>query len=139
MSSAAMTARAYAAPPPASSMVNELLEGNFRVMSSLPRGQAVTFFRDVTTFETLLAVLVGQTLTMAPLLPSVVAELGPLELAEFSVHFSMLGAYTALAKLLEAAPVAAEPPPRKSGAAVSREELRRACRRDALLFGSGLD
>ena len=38
------------------------------------------------TLGTLSAILIGQTATMAPLLPRVVAELvGPLELAEFAV------------------------------------------------------
>ena len=64
-------------------------------MGELPRRQALTFFRDVTTLETLLAVLWGQTITMAPLLPAVVAELGPAELIEFGGHLTMLALYTA--------------------------------------------
>jgi len=132
MSSAAMTARSYQSAAPPSSMVNQLLEGNFKVMGGLPRQQAVTFFRDVTTFQTLLAVLVGQTATMAPLLPSVVAELGPLELAEFSFHFAFLAVYSLLAILVPAPGELAE-------RQVTPEDFKRSCQRDAWLYGSGLD
>ena len=41
-------------------LVNDLLQGNFRVMADLPREEALVFFRDVTTLSTLTAVLVGQ-------------------------------------------------------------------------------
>ena len=75
--------------------------------------------------------LLGQTLTMAPLLPSVVAELGPLELAEFSLHLTMLAFYTAAAKL-DTAELEEE-------GGTSKEDFRRACQRDAWLYGSGLD
>ena len=121
-------------------------------MGGLPRAQALTFFRDVTTLQTLLAVLVGQTLTMAPLLPSVVAELGAAELVEFGGHLAMLALYTGLHSASTALAAGAEeegkddhdeghvvvvvespPPP------VSVEEFRRACRRDAWAYGSGLD
>ena len=135
MSSAAMTARAYSTRASPSPIVNALLEGNFKVMGELPRARAITFFRDVTTFHTLLAVLVGQTLTMAPLLPSVVAELGAIELAEFSFHFSALAMYTLLASVAPAEASASSPPTR----APTREDFARACQRDAWLYGSGLD
>jgi hypothetical protein len=70
-------APAAAAEPPYT-LVNDLLAGNFRVMATLPRPAALVFFRDVTTLPTLLAILGGQTASMAPLLPRVVAELvGP--------------------------------------------------------------
>ena len=73
---------------PPYTLVNDLLEGNFKVMADLPRAQALVFFRDVTTLNTLGAVLLGQTVTMAPLLPRVMAELvSPLELLEFSGHY----------------------------------------------------
>lgn len=165
MSSAAMTARAYegmGGAAPSSSLVNDLLEGNFKVMGSLPRDEALTFFRDVTTLKTLTAVLVGQTLTMAPLLPSVVAELGPLELIEFGGHLGMLAIYTALhaataverdASLRDsytssaaAAESHAESHAESSGEGeeagrrvVSVEQFRRSCQLDAWAFGSGLD
>lgn len=155
MSSAAMTARAYDRPAEPSTIVNALLEGNFKVMDQLPRAQAVVFFRDVTTLQTLLAVLLGQTLTMAPLLPAVVAELGLAELAEFSVHLGMLALYTAAAALLvppDASEHHARTGPRPAAAglqdhgisageptvAVSLKAFRRSCRRDAWLYGSGL-
>ena len=44
-------------------------------MATLPRPAALVFFRDVTTLPTLLAILGGQTASMAPLLPRVVAGL----------------------------------------------------------------
>jgi hypothetical protein len=92
---------------------------------------------------------------MAPLLPAVVAEIGPLEIAEFSCHYLMLALYTGLHTAGEALgetggeargeAVArgdgevvgdALPPPPGD---VSSEEFRRACRRDAWRYGSGLD
>ena len=77
---------------------------------------------------------------MAPLLPRVVAELvGPLELAEFSVHYAMLGAYT----LLHAAATAAQLRERvgdgEGGAARAYADYSLSCALDALAFGSGLD
>ena len=177
MSSAAMTARAlpaaHAAAAPANddvdgdgdgkgygggkggdapyTLVNDLLSGNFEVMAGLPRPEAILFFRDVTTLSTLVAVLVGQTATMAPLLPRVVAELvGPLELVEFGGHLTLLAAYTALHRLATLAPVrdaltraAAtayddddddEPDGNGNGNAYALS-----CALDALAFGSGLD
>lgn len=107
-----------------------MLEGNFKVMEDLPRAEAITFFRDVTTLGTLGAVLVGQTLTMAPLLPRVVAELvSPLELLEFSGHLALLAAYTLLHRLARAADL-------RSAAA---DSYALSCALDALAFGSGLD
>ena len=85
----------------------------------------------------LLAVLVGQTLTMAPLLPSVVAELGPLELVEFSAHFAALAMYTVLARLASSSP--ADVDGEQGAGGVTREDFLRACQRDAWLYGSGLD
>ena len=111
-------------------LVNELLEGNFQVMSDLPRADALRFFRDVTTLSTLSAVLVGQTVTMAPLLPKVVAELvAPLELAEFSGHFAMLGLYTVLHVAADACDLRT----------MSKDKFVLSCALDALSFGSGLD
>mmetsp|Transcript_25904 Transcript_25904/g.77582 ORF Transcript_25904/g.77582 Transcript_25904/m.77582 type:complete len:162 (-) Transcript_25904:897-1382(-) len=83
-------------------MVNQLLAGNFAVMEGLPREEALVFFRDVTTFRTLLAVLVGQTATMAPLLLGLLELVGPLELLEFGGHFVLLGLYTLLHSVAEA-------------------------------------
>lgn len=98
-------------------------------MAELPREDAIVFFRDVTTFRTLMAVLIGQTATMAPLLPRVVAELvGPAELAQFSGHALMLGLYTVLHELACAAELRAGP-----------HDYRLSCALDALAFGSGLD
>ena len=75
-----------------------------KVMAELPRADARVFFRDVTTLRTLGAVLIGQTVTMAPLLPRVVAELvSPLELLEFSGHYAMLAVYTLLHHAAQAA------------------------------------
>ena len=156
MSSAAMTARATEAPVAASStLVNDLLEGNFNVMGSwMDRQQAVTFFRDVTRLRTLLTLLIGQTATMAPLLPSVVAELGPLELIEFGGHLSMLALYTALhsiAALQEGQAVQddaadgtslvgdASSDPVGGRGVVTEAQFRDACRRDSWRYGSGLD
>jgi hypothetical protein len=113
-------------------LVNELLEGNFKVMESLPRQEAIVFFRDVTTFSTLAAVLLGQTATMAPLLPRVVAELvGPLELAEFGGHLLMLSLYTALYRLVTATGLDRTPP--------AADDYVLSCALDALAYGSGLD
>eukprot|EP00315_Gephyrocapsa_oceanica_P039079 CAMPEP_0185426612 /NCGR_PEP_ID=MMETSP1365-20130426/14813_1 /TAXON_ID=38817 /ORGANISM="Gephyrocapsa oceanica, Strain RCC1303" /LENGTH=590 /DNA_ID=CAMNT_0028030669 /DNA_START=26 /DNA_END=1796 /DNA_ORIENTATION=+ len=157
MSAAAMTARADAAAPAAAAdaavanaaaadtgmirrsppeadepytLVNQLLAGNFAVMEGLPREEALVFFRDVTTFRTLLAVLVGQTGTMAPLLPRVVAELvGPLELLEFGGHFVLLGLYTLLHSAAEA-----------GGSRGGRHsDFFVVSALDALAFGSGLE
>ena len=132
MSSAAMTARPYADRAPPSPIVNQLLEGNFKVMSELPRKEAITFFRDVTTLKTLTAVLVGQTLTMATLLPSVVAEIGALEIGEFGLHLMMLAVYTGLHTVSPDEPLPAT-------GEVSGEDYRRSCYRDAWRYGSGLD
>ena len=132
-------------------LVNQLLEGNFKVMADLPRSEALTFFRDVTTFSTLLAVLVGQTATMAPLLPRVVAELvGPLELLEFSFHFLMLGVYTLLYRLVRAAGLASAAGGGAAAGGTASGSSRSpasfvdgnfdlSCARDALAYGSGLD
>ena len=95
---------------------------------------------------------------MAPLLPSVVAELGPLELIEFGGHLSMLTIYTALhaataverdASLRDSytsGAAAAESHDESSGEGeeagrrvVSVEQFRRSCQLDAWAFGSGLD
>jgi len=85
----------------ASRRISAHLGQSWRISAHLE--QALVFFRDVTTFRTLLAVLVGQTATMAPLLPRVVAELvGPLELLEFGGHFVLLGLYTLLHSAAEA-------------------------------------
>ena len=122
-----------AAPEAPYTLVNQLLEGNFKVMGGLPPAQSATFFRDVTTLGTLSAVLVGQTATMAPLLPRVVAELvGPLELAEFSAHLAMLALYTALHRLAAAAELRTRLGERSVGYELS-------CALDALAYGSGLD
>ena len=85
---------------------------------------------------------------MAPLLPSVVAELGPLELIEFSAHLGMLALYTVAARS-DSAMGGAEPEGERLGAlmeggerrgeVVTTEDFRRACQRDAWLYGSGLD
>ena len=56
----------------------------------------------MTTFRTLLAVLVGQTATMAPLLLGLLELVGPLELLEFGGHFVLLGLYTLLHSAAEA-------------------------------------
>ena len=171
MSSAAMTARALpAAAVPANdagrddgtgdgdgdgdgdsrggeapyTLVNELLSGNFEVMAGLARPDAILFFRDVTTLATLAAVLVGQTATMAPLLPRVVAELvGPLELAEFGVHLTMLATYTALHRVATLAR-ARDALPTAAGERAATDErdggaYALSCALDALAFGSGLD
>ena len=84
----------------------------------------------MTTFRTLLAVLVGQTATMAPLLPRVVAELvGPLELLEFGGHFVLLGLYTLLHSAAEA-----------GGSRGGRHsDFFVVSALDALAFGSGLE
>ena len=139
MSVSAMTARpaaggggALQAAQP-SPIVNRLLEGNFRVMGELPRSEALVFFRDVTTFKTLLAVLVGQTLTMAPLLPSVVAELGAAELAEFAFHMTALGVVSAAHSAATASGASAQ------AEAEAGRGLRRVCALDALAYGSGLE
>ena len=117
-------------PPPPYSLVNKLLEGNFKVMDTLPRSEAVTFFRDVTTLATLTAVLVGQTATMAPLLPRVVAELvGPIELAEFGGHLFMLAVYTVLFQLVSSLGLDK----------LAAKDYDLSCAVDALEYGSGLD
>ena len=137
MSASAMTARVYGAPTaPTSDIVNSLLRGNFKVMGALPRSDAIQFFRDVTTLKVLTAVLVGQTLTMAPLLPSVVAELGAAELLGFGGHFSMLALYTLLHTAAEAVDQEGELAP---DAPVTEAMYKRACQRDAWRYGSGLD
>ena len=69
------------------------------------------------------------------LLPSVVAEIGALEIGEFGLHLLMLAVYTGLHTATEAAD---EAPPPATGK-VSGEDYRRACQRDAWRFGSGLD
>ena len=98
-------------------------------MSGLPRAEALVFFRDVTTLRTLSAVLLGQTLTMAPLLPRVMAELvSPLELLEFSGHYAVLALYTLLHHAARAAQL-------RSPAA----GYQLSCTLDALAYGSGLD
>jgi len=108
-------------------LVNELLSGNFKVMANLPRQEALVFFRDVTRLGTLAAVLAGQTATMAPILPRVMVELvEPLELAEFTFHFTMLGLYT----LLHAACRTAQ---------IKPANFRQQSYLDALAFGSGLE
>jgi len=142
MSSSAMTARAGgSAISSRSSLVNQLLSGNFKVMATLPRQRAITFFRDVTTLDTLCSILVGQTVTMAPLLPLVVAELGALELLEFSGHLAMLALYTALSTVFG-------PPihdPRHDGNGqnwreqASYDDFCRECQLSAWQYGSGLD
>merc|ERR1719276_381651 len=145
MSAAAMTARSVRPPPagyppspalaptegassmaePAYTLVNDLLEGNFKVMAELPRAEALVFFRDVTTLRTLSAVLLGQTLTMAPLLPRVMAELvSPLELLEFSGHYVLLALYTLLHRAARAAQLRSP----EAGYALS-------CTLDALAYG----
>lgn len=102
-------------------------------METLPREEAVTFFRDVTTFQTLSAILIGQTATMAPLLPRVVSELvGPLELAEFSLQYAMLGLYTWLHALSNWGGVTGLRQRARADYALS-------CALDALAYGSGLD
>jgi len=139
MSSAAMTARPQNARVQPSSIVNQLLEGNFKVMGSLPRSQALTFFRDVTTFETLMSVLIGQTLTMSTLLPSVVAEIGALEIIEFSAHLTMLALYTAMHTALERLFPESGVTKSTSNLTVTKDDFRKACQRDAFRYGSGLD
>ena len=100
-----------------------------KVMAELPRADARVFFRDVTTLRALGAVLIGQTVTMAPLLPRVVAELvSPLELLEFSGHYAMLAVYTLLHHAARAAQL-------RSPAA----DYQLSCTLDALAYGSGLD
>ena len=125
-------------------------------MATLPKAEARTFFRDVTTLKTLLAVLVGQTLTMATLLPSVVAELGLLELVEFTGHLGMLALYTGLHEMVaqeedekqqlagagcvaESQSVTKPPGVLPSAFPVSVDDFRRTCRLDAWAYGSGLD
>eukprot|EP00966_Prymnesium_polylepis_P061810 1434419-Prymnesium_polylepis.1 len=139
MSAAAMTARASDAPvAEPSALVNRLLEGNFKVMDGwMPRSRAITFFRDVTTLNTLVTVLFGQTATMAPLLPSVVAELGALELLEFGGHLGMLALYTVMHTLAEG--LADRGELEEPAAADADAQFRRVCQRDAWRFGSGLD
>ncbi|KAL3906112.1 MAG: hypothetical protein SGPRY_010671 [Prymnesium sp.] len=133
MSASAMTARVVETPAEPSKLVNRLLEGNFKVMDTwMPRSQAVTFFRDVTTLETLSIVLVAQTATMAPLLPSVVAEIGALELLEFGYHYVMLVLYTVLFAIADTRGALTLDEPTK-------EAFRRSCRLDAWRYGSGLD
>ena len=88
--------------------------------------------------------LLGQTLTMAPLLPSVVAELGAAELAEFGGHLALLAVYTMLHTAAqqmdgEAAPLGDAAAPAGEGADVTTEEFQRMCQRDAWRYGSGLD
>ena len=112
----------------ASGRISAHLGASRRISAHLE--QALVFFRDVTTFRTLLAVLVGQTATMAPLLPRVVAELvGPLELLEFGGHFVLLGLYTLLHSVAEA-----------GGSRGGRHsDFFVVSALDALAFGSGLE
>ena len=93
---------------------------------------------DVTTLNTLLLVLVGQTATMSLLLPAVVVELGALELVEFGGHLAMLALYTALHSVAEelegtSGDAAAD------GVGGAKAKFRRVCRRDAWQYGSWLD
>ena len=139
MSASAMTARAYSSPVLApSTLVNSLLEGNFKVMGYLPRDDAITFFRDVTTLRVLSAVLIGQTLTMAPLLPGVVAELGAAELVTFGGHLSMLALYTILHTAAEQLDDDRDDLLPSTGP-LTEEMYERICQRDAWRYGSGLD
>jgi len=139
-------AAAAAAEPPYT-LVNDLLAGNFRVMATLPRPAALVFFRDVTTLPTLLAILGGQTASMAPLLPRVVAELvGPVELLGFAAHLVMLTLYTVahqlsvqLDLLLGRASDSDTSQPLEPRAGRAPPDFRLVCLRDALAYGSGLE
>ena len=93
----------------------------------------------MTTLNTLLLVLTGQTATMSLLLPAVVVELGALELAEFGGHLAMLAVYTALHSVAEQLDEATADGVGADGDDAAQAEFRRVCRRDAWRYGSGLD
>lgn len=113
--------------------INGLLRINFRVMERLGEPVLKPFLQDVPQFGAL-ALTIGGMMIDSPLaMPGLLARMGPVAVAEWSMHMAAMVTYTAADMVLR------EPLRSAADSLSPKARHQLLCALDAWRFGSGLD